>query len=134
MRGLVLAGLGRYEEALAAGDRAIETAGRLGRPANVVMNYSTFPLREIFALEEARDRSQVVADRLGPSAFNMPWINARADLIAAQLLMDDLAAVERSWPSAVGRRARERRRGSAGWSPGGWPRSGRVGSRVRSAR
>jgi class 3 adenylate cyclase/tetratricopeptide (TPR) repeat protein len=96
-RGLMLAGMGRYEEAVAGGNLAIATARRLGRPANVVTNYSTTPLREIFALAEARLRSETVVDQLGPSWFNMPWINARADLIGAQLLMDDLAPVERSW-------------------------------------
>jgi class 3 adenylate cyclase/tetratricopeptide (TPR) repeat protein len=98
-RALILSSLGRYEEAVAAGDRAIETAARMGRPANVVTNYSTLPLREIFAAQEARLRSEAVADRLGPSSFNMPWINARADLAGAQVLMDDLGAVERSWSS-----------------------------------
>jgi class 3 adenylate cyclase/tetratricopeptide (TPR) repeat protein len=98
-RALIFAGLGRYEDAVAAGDAAIETAGRLGRPANVVTNYSTLPLREIFAAPEARLRSETVVDKLGPSSFNMPWINARADLVGAQVLMDDVDAVERSWSS-----------------------------------
>ena len=98
-RALILSSLGRYEEAIAAGDGAIETARRMGRAANVVTNYSTLPLREIFAGEEAGLRSEAVADQLGPSSFNMPWINARADLMGAQVLMDDLAAVERSWSS-----------------------------------
>src|SRR6185503_14760629 len=62
------------------------------------MNYSTLILREVFALEEARERSRTVADRLGPSDFNMPWMNARADLIASELLLGELGAVERSWP------------------------------------
>ncbi len=100
MTGLALAGMGRYEEALAASESAIAAAQRLGRPANVVLNYSTLTLREIFALEEARDRSQLVADRLGPSDFNMPWMNARADLIGAELLLGELGTVERLWPSA----------------------------------
>ncbi|TMK34112.1 MAG: hypothetical protein E6G58_12255 [Actinobacteria bacterium] len=99
LRGLILSGMGRYEEALQAGDVAIEIARKLGRSDSVVMNYSTLPRREIFALDEARERSEIVTDRLGPSDFNMPWINARADLVGAQLLQDDLAAIERSWPA-----------------------------------
>jgi tetratricopeptide (TPR) repeat protein len=99
MEGLILAGMGRYEEALAAGDLAIETARKLGRKDNVVMNYSTAALREVFALDEARLRSETVTDRLGPSSFNMPWINARADLLGAQLLMEDLATVDGTWPA-----------------------------------
>jgi class 3 adenylate cyclase/tetratricopeptide (TPR) repeat protein len=100
MQGLALAGMGRYEEALAMGDAAIATARTMGRPANVVTNYSTAPLRDIFALEEARARSQEVTDGLGPSDFNMPWMNARADLIGAQLLQGDLGSVEAAIPSA----------------------------------
>jgi tetratricopeptide (TPR) repeat protein len=100
MTGLTLAGLGRYEDALAASEAAIAAAQRLGRPANVVINYSTLIFREIFELEEARDRSQTVADRLGPSDFNMPWMNARADLIASELLLGEFGTVERLWPSA----------------------------------
>ncbi len=41
-----------------------------------------------------------MVERLGPSDFNMPWMNARADLICAQLLADDVVAVERDWPAA----------------------------------
>ena len=100
MGGLILAGLGRYEEALAAGDRAIATARRMGRGDNVVTNYSTMPLRDIFALAEARHRSEMVVGRLGPSDFNMPWMNARADLLCADLLLGDLGAVETAWPGA----------------------------------
>ena len=111
-RALILAGLGRYEEALAAGDGAIEIARRIGRSDSVVMNYSTLPLREIFALEEARSRSEILNERLGPSDFNMPWMNARADLIGTLLLMGDLAAVERTlpttWDDAVASEAWER--------------------------
>jgi class 3 adenylate cyclase/tetratricopeptide (TPR) repeat protein len=100
MRGLILAAMGRYEESLAAADLAIETARKLGRRDNVVMNYSTTPLREIFALDEARERSGTVSGRLGPSTFDMPWMNARTDLIAAQLLMGDVATVGDTWSTA----------------------------------
>ena len=71
VRGLALAGMGRYEEAIAVGDRSIETARRLGRKDSGVMNYSTSALREVFALDEARERSETVVDRLGPSWFRM---------------------------------------------------------------
>ncbi|MGH2591400.1 MAG: hypothetical protein ACRDGW_11475, partial [Actinomycetota bacterium] len=100
MEGVNLAGMGRYEEALAIGEAAIATAIALGRPPNATTNYLTLTLREIFSLEEARDRSEAVADRLGPSDFNMPWMNARADLLGAQLLLGDLGRVEEYWPGA----------------------------------
>ena len=98
--GLNLAGLGRYEEAIARGDEAIATAHRLGAWDIRVTNDSTSPLRDVYALEEARRRSERMVERLGPSDFNMPWMNARADLICARLLGDDVAAVEREWPAA----------------------------------
>ncbi|MGA9160597.1 MAG: AAA family ATPase [Actinomycetota bacterium] len=100
MEGLILAGMGRYEESLAASEAAIAIARRLGRRDSVVLNYSTTPLREIFAVDEALRRSELVADRLGPSDFNMPWMNARADLMGARLLAGDLGRVQRDWPSA----------------------------------
>ncbi|MGH2596007.1 MAG: tetratricopeptide repeat protein, partial [Actinomycetota bacterium] len=96
--GLVLSALGRYEEALAAVESAIAIATSMGRPANVVTNYSTGPLRDVFAVEQAHARSAEVADRLGPSDFNMPWINARADVIAADLLLGEYGRVETAFP------------------------------------
>jgi tetratricopeptide (TPR) repeat protein len=98
--GLNLAGLGRYEEAIARGEEAIATAHQLGAWDIRVTNDSTSPLRDVYALVEARRRSERMVEQLGPSDFNMPWMNARADLICAQLLADDVGAVERDWPSA----------------------------------
>ncbi len=100
LNGLALSGMGRYEEALEATDRAIALAREMGRGKNVVTNYSTTPLREVFAVEEARRRSDEVNDATGPSSFNMPWMNARVDLITANILLGDLGAAERMWPSA----------------------------------
>jgi tetratricopeptide (TPR) repeat protein len=91
--------MGRYEEALATADEAIATARKLGRPDNVVLNYSTTALREIYAVDEALERSETVVSRLGPSDFNMPWMNARADVVSADLLLGDIGAVERAWPA-----------------------------------
>jgi hypothetical protein len=71
----------------------------MGRPDSVVTNYSTMLLRDIFWLDEASARSRTVADRLGPSDFNMPWMNARADVLCADLLSADVAEVEREWSS-----------------------------------
>ncbi|MGZ8651468.1 MAG: ATP-binding protein [Actinomycetota bacterium] len=100
MEGLILSGIGRYEEALETAEAAIATARRLGRGDNVVTNYSTMTLRDIFWLDEALARSSLVADRLGPSDFNMPWMNARADVISAELLLGEVGNVERSWSGA----------------------------------
>jgi tetratricopeptide (TPR) repeat protein len=98
MQGLILAGMGRYEEAISMGQEAIAIGLRMGRPTNVVMNYSTLPLREIFGVDEAHRRSEEVVDRLGPSDFNMPWMNARADLVAADVLGGNLGQAAKQWP------------------------------------
>jgi len=102
LEGLNLAGLGRYEEALAVGQAAIATAIELGRPPNVTTNYFTLTLRELFMLEEARDRSEEVVGRTGPSDFNMPWMNARADLLGAHLLLGEFGSLRRDLPVALG--------------------------------
>jgi tetratricopeptide (TPR) repeat protein len=99
MLAIGLAGVGRYEEAIAAAQDAIELATAMGRPMNVVLNYSTLPLREIFALDEALERSDAVADRLGPSDFNMPWMNARADAFTARVMRGDVSLAQSEWSS-----------------------------------
>lgn len=99
MQALMLAGVGRYEEAFAAAEDAIDLATVMGRPINVVTNYSTLPLREVFALDEALQRSEAVAERLGPSDFNMPWMNARADVFTAHVLRGDVALARSEWTS-----------------------------------
>lgn len=98
MQGLSLASLGRYEESIVASNDAIALSRKLGRSDGVVMNYSTLALREIFAVDEALSRSETVVGRLGPSSFNMPWLNGRADVLGSLLLRGDLGRVEREWP------------------------------------
>ena len=100
MEGLILSGMGRYEEALIAGQLAIDIARKMGRGDNVVTNYSTMTLRDIYWLDEALERSTTVAERLGPSDFNMPWMNARADVICTDLLLGEIGNVERAWGAA----------------------------------
>ena len=98
-RAIILSSVGRYAEAIAAAEDAIELALAMGRPINVVSNYSTLALRETFALDEALQRSEEVADRLGPSDFNMPWINARADAFTTQVLRGDFSDAMKGWQS-----------------------------------
>ena len=97
MQAVILAGIGRYEEAISAAQGAIELARMMGRPLNVVTNYSTLPLREVYAVDEALSRSEEVAARLGPSDFNMPWMNARADVIASRVIGGDLSKARKEW-------------------------------------
>ena len=99
LEGLALAGLGRYEEAIKVGEDGIAIALELGQMPIVVKNYSTLPLREIFAFDEARTRSQEVIDALGgPSDFNMPWMNAHADLLVTNVLSGELGSAEKQFP------------------------------------
>ena len=99
LAGTALAGLGRYEEAIKVGNDAIAIAFEIGAVPITTRNYSTLALREIFALEEARRRSLEVLDVVGgPASFNMPRINARADLLQSTLLMGDLSQAESDWP------------------------------------
>ena len=96
-------------------EAAIATARRLGRQDNVVLELlHRCRCARSSRVEEARGRSEIVVDRLGPSDFNMPWMNARADLIGADLLGASSASWSGSWPARVGRRARGLRRGSTG--------------------
>jgi tetratricopeptide (TPR) repeat protein len=112
MQGIILASMGRYEEAIAAAEHAIDLGRDMGRPVSVVINYSTLSLREIFALDEALSRSEGVAELLGPSDFNMPWMNARADVFVTNVMKGDVSMAEGSWSSlwddAVGSKAWER--------------------------
>ena len=112
--GLNLAGLGRYEEAIARGEEAIATAHRLGAWDIRVTNDSTGPLRDVYSLDEARRRSERMVEQLGPSDFNMPWMNARADLICAQLLADDVGRGRAGLAIGLGRRASRAPRGNTG--------------------
>lgn len=111
-RAVALAGTGRYEEAIEASEAGIDAMKLLGHPYYTALNYSTLTLREIFAVEEAAKRSAMVADSLGPSDFNMPWMNARADVLVAALLADDFATIDRdfetTWEDAVTSQAWER--------------------------
>ena len=75
------------------------------------MNYSTLPLCEIFALDEAF-AAQCGGDcRVGAVRFNIPWMNGRADSFTAKLMKGDISGVERDWghfwDHALGSRAWE---------------------------
>ena len=102
-------------------ETAISIANAMGRPVNVVTNYSTGPLRDIFAADEAHARSSEIAGRLGPSDFNMPWINARADVIAADLIRGEYGRVEVAFPETF-----EDATNSLAWER--WLVSGRLSS------
>ncbi|HTW19574.1 MAG TPA: AAA family ATPase [Mycobacteriales bacterium] len=97
MDGILLATMGDYQEALAKFDDALTLAEEIGRPRRVLMNYSTLAFRELFDLEEARRRSSWVLDGIPKSSFHMPWMNAEADLLHADVLAGDWGAAASRW-------------------------------------
>ncbi len=109
----------------------------MGRPANVVTNYSTLPLREIFARAGGEDAQRGGRRPSRPVVVQHAVDQREGRFAGAQVLMDDLAAVERSWSSLW-----DDALASGGWErwliSGGWPRTGpswtsrRVGSMARS--
>jgi hypothetical protein len=127
MKGLVLSGLGRYEEALTAVETAISIANAMGRPVNVGAR-TTRPDRCATSSPPTRPTraARRIADRLGPSDFNMPWINARADVIAADLIRGEYGRVEVRVPGGRSRTATN----SLAWER--WARS--AGASARTAR
>jgi class 3 adenylate cyclase/tetratricopeptide (TPR) repeat protein len=99
MEALLLAGLGRYQDALTTFDNALALAENMGRPRRVMTNYSTLPFRELFDLEQARARSEWVLDGIPRSSFHMPWMNAAADLVHVEVLARDWGAARVRWES-----------------------------------
>lgn len=97
MEGLVLAGMGRYREALAMSDDVLALAEDMGRPRRVLTNYSTLVYRELFDLDEARQRSEWVLDGFPPSSFHMPWMNAATDLVHVDVLAHEWGAALSRW-------------------------------------
>jgi class 3 adenylate cyclase/tetratricopeptide (TPR) repeat protein len=98
MEGLLLASMGRYEEALTSFNRVIALGRELGRPVRVLLNYSSLAYRELYDLDEARGRSEESLSQTGGSAnFHMPWMNAAVDLIQTDLMAGDFGAAEVRW-------------------------------------
>ncbi|MGE5274764.1 MAG: ATP-binding protein [Verrucomicrobiota bacterium] len=95
---LVLAGLGRFEEALSVWEEMFEVAEQLGRNTRVLLNYSSLAFRELHDLGEARRRSEEALERSGGLAFSMPRSFARSDLIFTDLLAGDVGAAQAAWP------------------------------------
>lgn len=112
MEAMVLAGLGRYDEALNKFEAVLALAHDMGRPRRVMTNYSTLLFRELFDLREARERSEWVLDGIPKTSFHMPWMNAEADLIHVDVLAAEWGAAQARWdrlnPQVVETRAWER--------------------------
>ena len=97
MHALLLASLGRYEESLARADEMIALGREMGRGVRVLLNYSTLAYRELYDLDEARQRSETALDGMLRTSFHMPWMNAEADLAHVDLLAREYGAALTRW-------------------------------------
>lgn len=98
MEGLLLAVMGRYEEAFSSFDAVIALCRGLGGSTSVLLNYSTLAFREIYDLSEARRRSEESLSQQDRSGkFHMPWMNALVDLIHCDVLAGETGAAETRW-------------------------------------
>jgi class 3 adenylate cyclase/tetratricopeptide (TPR) repeat protein len=100
-RGVSLAGMGRTEESIALLDGLIDTAERIGRPrfAAPSLNYSTQNLRDLYLLDEARERNERALEIVGREGeYGMPGIQGQIDLMITDLMEGDVGRVEREWP------------------------------------
>ena len=96
---LVLAGLGRHEEAIRIWDEMFDVARELGRNTRVLLNYSSLVFRELYDLDEARRRSEEALELSGSMTFSMPRSFARSDLIFTDLLAGNVGAAQAAWPA-----------------------------------
>jgi class 3 adenylate cyclase/tetratricopeptide (TPR) repeat protein len=96
---LALAGLGRHEEAIAIFDELLEIARELGQNPRVLLNYSALAYRELYALDEARSRSEQALELSGGETFGMPLQFAGSDLLFTELLAGDVGGAQAAWPS-----------------------------------
>jgi predicted ATPase len=94
---LSLAALGRYEQAISTIDGTIALGRELGRPVGVVLNYSTLPLRDVFDLVEAKNRSEEALGSRTWSGFQMPRLNSLVDLLHTDLLGGDIGKAQAGW-------------------------------------
>ena len=97
MHALLLASMGRYEEAVARADEMIALGREMGRGVRVLLNYSTLAYRELYDLDEARRRSEEALDGMPRTSFHMPWMNAETDIAHVDLLAREYGAALTRW-------------------------------------
>ena len=95
---LALAGLGRHEEAIAIWDEMLRIAEDLAHNPAGVLNYSALGYREVYDLDEARQRSERALELTAGMTFGMPKQFAGSDLIQTHLLAGDVGRAETEWP------------------------------------
>ena len=97
MHAMLLASMGRYEEAFARADEMIALGRDMGRGVRVLLNYSTLAYRELYDLDEARRRSENALDGMPRTSFHMPWMNAEVDLVHVDLLAGEYGDALNRW-------------------------------------
>ena len=95
---LVLAAVGRHEEAILIWDELFAIAHELGRNPRTVLNYSALAYRELYDLDEARRRSEEALDLSAGESFGMPRSFAASDLLQTDLLAGDIGRAQAVWP------------------------------------
>src|SRR5437763_4777641 len=106
--GMVLAGLGRHEEALDLMDEAIARGRELELPARWVsrgINMSAGALRELFEVREARRRNEEAREMGAASGVVMAEVQAGIDLAFLDLLAGEPGRAEAALPGRMDRAA-----------------------------
>lgn len=120
--GLALTGVGRHEEAIRHFDRVLAQGRELEiRPRWTAraLNMSTEPLRDLFELDEARRRNDEAIEMALSAGFPFAELQARIDLLFADLVEGDVGRAEAEWPSLW-----EMAVNAKGWH--GWVTQGRL--------
>lgn len=99
LEALALAGLGRHEEAIAIFDELFEIARELGQSQQVLLNYSALSYRELYDLDEARNRTEEALSLSAADTFGMPRYFAGSDLLFTKILAGDIGGAQVAWPS-----------------------------------
>lgn len=99
--GLGLAGLGRHDEAIHHLDELVSFGHQLGTlpiPTGIAANCLAGVLREVGDLAAARTRNHEATDLVAPVGFPLVTIEAKVDLILADLDEGEFGRAQRAWP------------------------------------
>jgi tetratricopeptide (TPR) repeat protein len=76
----------------------LSLARELGQGPRVLLNYSSIAYRELYALDEARRRTERALELSAGLTFGMPRQFAASDLLFTHLLTGDIGAAQAVWP------------------------------------
>jgi class 3 adenylate cyclase len=100
--GLGLAGLGRHEEAIRHLVELVSFGHQLGTlpiPTGIATNCLAGVLREVGDLAAARSRNHEAIELVAPSGYPLVTVEAKVDLIFADLDEGDFGRAQRVWPA-----------------------------------